>query len=225
MRIENITAEQLLIEGRREARVVMAMPAIDLQQASRSATMMARRASSEGLILVIHDQSRDGYIATCNAAFRQTRSEFFGYVAQDAFAGRLWLKVALNQIEKQQKSLLAFNDGKWHGMLASFGLVRRSWAERQYSGDLFHPSYHSHYGDAELTLLAKAEDVLCYSPRSVMLEVDWDKDEKLVNGLDRRTFKTRARHGFDGKINLTGATESSLANPLHLAQKTFAHTS
>lgn len=200
MRVEYVTARDLAVSDVREAPVVIAMPATDFDQAHRSAQLMARRSAAPGLILVVLDERREGYIPTCNLAFRQTRSEFFAYVAQDAFAGRLWLKIALNQMNKTGKDMLAFNDGKWHGLMASFGMARRSWAQRHYDGDFFFPEYQSHYGDAELTLLAKAHDRLCYAPRSVMIEVDWEKDDKLANDADRKLFKRRAAHRFDGRV-------------------------
>jgi hypothetical protein len=201
MRIEFTTCSELAQSEPREDAVVIAMPATDMDLARRSAQFMARRSGEGGLVLVVMDEERQGYIRTCNMAFRQSRGDYFAYVAQDAFAGRLWLRVALKQIESTGKDMLAFNDGKWHGLLASFGMVRRKWAENQYGGDLFFPEYHSHYGDAELTLIARARERLCFAPRSVMIEVDWEKDDKLVNDFDRKLFKRRTSTLFDGKVN------------------------
>ena len=200
MQIQYITAEQLLDAKPLEAQVVVCMPAIDPEQAERSAKLMARRAGAEGLILVVYDEQRQGFIKTANLAFRKSVSTHFVYVAQDAFAGRFWLRVALNVLEKTEKSMLGFNDGKWQGQLASFGLVRRVWAEPHYGGDLFCPEYHSHYGDAELTLLAKSNDQCCYAPRSVLLEVDWEKEDKLANDADKLLFRTRASTLFEGRV-------------------------
>ncbi|EWS66452.1 hypothetical protein KBW71_19260 [Hydrogenophaga aromaticivorans] len=201
MRIEYTTTEQLIHEAPREAPVIIAMPATDLELARRCAELMARRAGAPGLILVVMDEQRLGYIESANRAFRHSDSHYFIYVAQDAFAGRLWLRFALHQIEKQQKDMLAFNDGKWHGLLASFGMVRRSWAQTNYGGSIFHSSYHSHFGDAELTLLARAHDRLCFAPRSVLVEIDWDKDDKLVNDGDRKQFRQRAKTLFEGRVS------------------------
>ena len=183
-----------------EADVVVAIPATDLLQAELAAQLMRRRAGAAGTILVIHDFHRQGYIATCNQAFAQSRGNYFCYAAQDAFVGRLWLRVALNLMHKTGKNMLAFNDGKWHGLLASFGMVKRHWAQQHYGGALFHPSYHSHFGDAELTLLARAHDQLCYAPRSVMIEVDWGKDDKIAHDGDRQVFQQRANTLFEASV-------------------------
>lgn len=204
MRIEYTTAAQLRRSDPYQAHTVVAMPATDPLQAERSARLMARRAGVEGLVLVIYDEQRDGFINTCNLAFKNSCSHYFAYVAQDAFAGRVWLKIAQTQLDKTSKGMLAFNDGKWQGMLASFGMVRRNWAEAHYGGELFFPEYHSHYADAELTLLAKAHDQLCYAPRSVMIEVDWEKEDKLVNDIDRQLFRRRAASLFEGRVPAAG---------------------
>ena len=66
-----------------------------------------------------------------------------------------WLALAVRAMEQQRASLLGFNDGKWHGQLAAFGLARRSWADSVYGGDLFFSGYRRHYADAELTLVAR----------------------------------------------------------------------
>jgi hypothetical protein len=201
MLIQHCSAQELAAGLVVEADVVVAMPATDLPQAELAAGLMGRRAGAPGVILIVHDADRQGYMATCNQAFAQSRGEYFCYVAQDAFAGRLWLKVAQNMMLKTGKNMLAFNDGKWHGLLASFGMVKRAWAQQHYNGALFHPSYHTHFGDAELTLLARAHDQICYAPRSVMIEVDWGKDDKLAHDLDRAVFQQRAKTLFEAAVS------------------------
>lgn len=201
MQIEFTTAQALLQSPPREASVVVCMPATDPRQAERSAKLMARRGGTDGLILIVYDEHRQGFIKTANQTFQHSSGTHFAYVAQDAFAGRLWLRVGINMLEKTQKSMLGFNDGKWQGQLASFGMVRRDWAETHYAGDLFCPEYHSHYGDAELTLLAKAKDQFCYAPRSVLIEVDWEKEDKLANDADKRLFRARAATLFGGRVS------------------------
>ena len=200
MTIQILSVADLTQSDSLEAEVVVVMPSIDLDQASRSARLMQRRAGSDCLILIVHDLHRQGYIATANMAFRRSCGTYFAYVAQDAFAGRLWLKVALNQMAQTNKAMLGLNDGKWHGLLASFGVVERAWAQQQYLGDLFWPEYHSHYGDTELTLLARAQGQLGYACRSVMVEVDWDKEDKHVNSHDRALFRRRCATFFDGRV-------------------------
>lgn len=200
MRIEKITGEALGKGARFVSDHLFAMPATDLVQAERSAELMSRRSGVDGLILIVHDTLAEGFVALCNRAFRRSEGVCFGYVAQDAFAGRLWLALAQTTMARSGKAMLAFNDGKWHGRLASFGLVKRSWAISNYAADLFYAGYQRHYADAELTLLARAADQLCYAPHSVLLEVDWDKDQKPVHGPDLRLFRARARGRFEGRV-------------------------
>jgi hypothetical protein len=200
MKIEYITAQQLSHSPTIDAPAVVCMPATDPKQAERSAKLMARRAGVDGLVLVVYDEERQGFIKTANHAFQHSTGDYFAYVAQDAFAGRFWLRVGINVMERLEKSMLAFNDGKWQGHLASFGLVRRCWAQAQYQGNLFCTEYHSHYGDAELTLIAKAQEQFCYAPRSVLIEVDWEKEDKLANDTDKTLFRQRAAQLFEGRV-------------------------
>ena len=201
MRVEYVTAQELLLAPPYSESVVVCMAAIDQRQAERSASLMARRAGIEGLVLVVYDEQRQGFIKTTNLAFQKSTGTYFCYVAQDAFAGRFWLRVGINMLERTGKNMLAFNDGKWQGQLASFGMVRRDWATTHYGGDLFCPEYHSHYADAELTLIAKAHDELCYAPRSVLIEVDWEKEDKLANDIDKKLFRRRADDLFEGRVD------------------------
>jgi hypothetical protein len=137
-----------------------------------------------------------------NAAFLASQSTWFGYVAQDAFAGRRWLALALEALG-EQKHFLGFNDGKWAGALAAFGLGRRSWALQNYpqkANAFFYPQYARHYADAELTLLALQAGVYAYEPNSVLVEVDWDKDSASVDEADRLLFTQRKAAQFDGKV-------------------------
>lgn len=153
-----------------------------------------------GLLIGIHDTQSAGFITLINRAFQMSSTPFFGYMAQDAFPGRKWLSNALNTLEKTGTGLLGFNDGKWAGALAGFGLVRRSWAEKNYGGLLFNPKYHSHYADTELTLLALNEGKYAYNPDAVLVELDWEKDQKMVNANDRFLFQKRIDSKFDGRI-------------------------
>jgi len=176
------------------------MPFIDELQARRAAEFAAHRAGAEGLLLAIHDEQRHGFIATVNQAFKATRSPWFGYMAQDAYAGRSWLALALKAMQAKQAGLLGFNDGKWQGQLASFGLADRAWAESNYGGDFFDPGYSSHYADTELTLIARQQGRYVYEPNSVLIEVDWSKESAAVNPEDRKRYRARALQGFEGRV-------------------------
>ena len=179
---------------------IMVMPYIDSTLAQQAAELAALRSGSDGLLLAIHDVQRNGFIATINLAFRATDSPWFGYMAQDAFAGRSWMALALEAIQTEKAGLLGFNDGKWQGKLASFGLAQRQWATSNYSGDFFCPSYKSHYADTELTLIALEQGRYAYEPNSLLVEVDWNKDYAKVNYDDRKIYIERATKGFDGKV-------------------------
>ena len=178
----------------------MVMPYIDLALAQQAAEFASLRSDSEGMLLAIHDVQRGGFIATINHAFKATDSPWFGYMAQDAFAGRSWMALALEAMQTEQAGLLGFNDGKWQGQLASFGLADRVWASSNYSGDFFYPGYKSHYADTELTLIARQQGRFAYQPNSVLVEVDWDKENAKVNYDDRERYLARALKGFDGKV-------------------------
>lgn len=180
--------------------VIMVLPATDLNMALRAAAFAEQRANAGLLVLVIPDDCRQGFVSIVNQAFRQTSSAWFGYMAQDAFAGRNWLSLALNRLGVTNAAFLGFNDGKWQGALASFGLARRDWAHTNYGGDYFYPGYFSHYADAEMTLLALGQGAYTYEPDSVLIELDWDKDVRQVNPADRLLYRERARNGFDGRV-------------------------
>lgn len=188
--LENISGATLLV----------IMPFINRALAERSARQLAGRAGTDGLLVAIEDIDRQGFITVLNQAFRTIPCEFVAYVAQDAFAGRQWLLRADHALQKTGKAVLAFNDGKWRGAMAAFGFVRRSWAEANYGGLLFHPAYKQHYADVELSMLAIHDKQYCYDPDAVLVEVDWDKDRAPVNAGDRLLYRQRAAQGLDGRV-------------------------
>jgi hypothetical protein len=201
MKIETLSSVQLEGYEFREEEVLFVMPSTDLASAERSASLMSSRAGVDGSILIVLDETKEGFVNIANKIFEKCKAEFFGYAAQDAFAGRGWLKVAMDTLNQNDGDLFAFNDGKWHGLLAAFGLVRSSWAKDNYNGKLFFPGYKRHYGDAELTLIAKSDQALCYHPSSVLIEVDWDKDSKPVDIEDKKLFSQRRQSLFDGRVS------------------------
>jgi len=180
------------------------MPFTQAEPARRAAAQLAARAGTGGLLLALQDDQSRGFIACANQAFRASAHPLVAYVAQDAFAGRNWLSRGVQAIGQGGAALLAFNDGKWSGQLAAFGLVRREWASLLYGGDLFYPGYEAHFADVELTLLALAERRLAYDPNAVLVEVDNDKDKRSVNPHDRRVFAARKANGFGGRVRSPG---------------------
>ena len=183
---------------------LVVMPFVDARLARRSATQLAARAGVAGQILCVHDEHRIGFVAIANAAFGCSRSPQFAYVAQDAFAGRNWLALAQARLAERDGGLLGFNDGKWAGRLAAFGLVQREWARENYGGELFHHDYKSHYADVELTLLAMQQLKYRFEPLALLVEVDWKKEEASVSATDRLLYYKRAQGHFDGRVTNAG---------------------
>jgi hypothetical protein len=180
---------------------LMVMPCTDEVAARRSMALACSRAKSDGLMVAVLDADRMGFIAVANQVFRASQSPWFGFMAQDAFAGRDWMALALKALQKPSAAFLGFNDGKWHGQLASFGLASRAWAEKVYGGDLFFPGYQSHFADVELTLVARQQACYVYEPDSVLVEVDWDKEQAKVNTTDRSLFQARRMQGFGQRVS------------------------
>lgn len=183
---------------------LIVMPFTNPVLAKRAAALLSKRANSGGLILCIHDAAQIGFIATANTAFRRSIAPQFGYLAQDAFAGRGWLSHGLEALERNKGGLLAFNDGKWGGALAAFGLADAEWARGNYDGDLFHPRYRRHYADVELTLIAMQQRKFRYSPDAMVVEVDWKKDGAQVDQDDRLLYYKRGQTAFDRKVTDPG---------------------
>ena len=209
---------------------IMVMPYTQIEEAKRSLSLAGQRAGADikGLLIGAEDSLGLGFIKVVNLIFKHTQSPWFGYMAQDAFAGRQWMELALKALSASITSsisstsnyksppdratpeqapgwgggkFLGFNDGKWHGALAGFGLASRAWADNNYGGDFFQPSYKSHYADTELTLLALQEGVYVYEPASLLVEVDWGKESSKVNPEDRALFKQRSLSGFDARVS------------------------
>jgi len=171
---------------------VFVMPSTNVHQASQAAQLMSSRAGvDDALLLCVIDDLQEGFIDIANRVFKATSSTYFGYVAQDAYPGRQWLTTGLQTLGQKNKGLLGFNDGKWGGALAAFGLGRRAWLSQNYEGDIFYPGYTQHYADTELTVLAMGNAQYCYNPQAVLVEVDWRKDSKSVNPLDQFLFSQR----------------------------------
>jgi hypothetical protein len=187
-----------------EDRPLVVMPFIDADAARRAAQQIARRAGVSGTLLCVQDGRRAGFIAVANGAFRRSLAPSFAYIAQDAFAGRNWLKFALAELAKNSGGLLALNDGKWGGALAAFGVVDRAWAAQNYGGDLFFPSYKRHYADVELTLIAMQQRKLRFDPLALLVEVDWDKEASKILEEDRLLYYRRGQTAFDRKVTNPG---------------------
>lgn len=184
-----------------QAEVDVVMPYTQKEQAQQTAEILQARAGVPMRLIAVLDDARLGFIQIANLVFQASPQPYFVYLAQDAFPGRFWLNIALDCLKQSNKGLLAFNDGKWFGQLAAFGMVNRAWAKTVYNGPLFCPQYHSHYADTELTLIAQAQQQLAYSPHALLVEVDHQKDKRPTNNDDKLLFAQRKTTGLDGKVS------------------------
>ena len=179
---------------------VLVLPYIDEAQARRLEPVLRRRALCEGLLVLVHDTRRLGFIRVANLVFAKSTSKYFGYLAQDAFPGDGWLKCGLRALDNTGGWLLAFNDGRFFGNLAVFGLLQRAWAQRLYHNCVFFPGYRTHFGDTELSAIAMGCNKLVFNPGCVLCEVDYEKHDKGVDPADDQLYRQRARTGFGGLI-------------------------
>ncbi|MBB3140386.1 O-linked N-acetylglucosamine transferase family protein [Halomonas organivorans] len=199
-----------LIREYPSSRISILMPCINLEEGKRAAKAMVDRAGMSCHVFILMDTLRQGFIKTINSAYGCLDSKYVVYCAQDAFPGMLWLKKAYNDIESSNAGLLCFNDGKWRGRIASFGMVRSSWVDEVYGGELLYSGYSSHCADDELTFIARSLGVYVYSSDSVLVEVDYNK--KLSGGgnrSDREVFWGRVRSRFSGRISVDLVKEMS----------------
>lgn len=180
--------------------VTVIMPTTDMVMAQKAAKLMKSRAGYPCRIIIAEDLDRSGFMKTFQNTLDKNPSDFYVYTAQDAFVGNDWLKIAMNKMEETNAGLLAFNNGRWGGKMAAFGLVRHEWMVKNYGGRLFYEGYECHYADVELTLIAKQQGKFAYDGDSVMTEIDFDKDGKGTNAHDKTLFAKRKMTGFDGKV-------------------------
>ena len=168
------------------------IPAIDMEATYKTVKQLKFRAGIEAQYFIL--PGNIPFIEKVNAFVRQFPADYYVYTATDAFAGRNWLKIAYEELEATGKSVFAFNDGKWGGRLAAFGMVRAS-----YMSPFFFDGYKDHYADVELTLRANIEGVLACNLEAILMEVDYDKDTKSVNQADRDLFMKRQEEIYNVK--------------------------
>ena len=187
--------------------IAVIMPCIDREKGEKTAQVLKHRAGIDCEVLVVLDDIRQGFIKTLNAAATRVDVKYIVYLAQDAYPGREWLKCAYDVLENTGKGLLAFNDGKWHGYIASFGMVRTSWVKTLYNGPVLFPGYKSHAADNEITVIARCQDMHIYDAMCTLVEYDPEKAilplwGKLQSREDKILFKERFKKGFDGLASL-----------------------
>lgn len=181
-------------------RITVLMPSIDHKKAEKTITQLESRAGIKATYVILDDPDRKGFVEMVNQGYKKyIDSHYFVYVAEDAFAGQDWLKIAYDTMEEHNAGLFAFNDGKWKGQLASFGMVKKQYLRFLCEGKyLLNPAYHSHYGDTELSVISIAHGKMIYNPNAVLIEVDYKKHG--VNKKDKKTFARRKKDGFDGRV-------------------------
>lgn len=182
----------------KKSTIAVIMPTTDKVMAQRALDRMQMKAGTLAEYFLIEDFERNGFIATMNDAVHNLDYDYYVYTAQDAYAGEWWLKYALDEMMDKEAGLLAFNDGKWNGNLAAFGMVEKNWMKTNYKGDMFSKYYKSHYADVELTLLAMRDGKFAYNPEAVLVEVDYNKHG--VNEKDRELFNTRKTQLFNSDL-------------------------
>lgn len=185
--------------------VCVVMPCISLETGRRTARLLAERSGLPADFVLAVDTGRKGFIPTLNQVARRSSAQYIVYLAQDAWPGDDWLRSAYDRIRHEQKSLLAFNCGKWHGRVAAFGMVEKSWAYSLYGDEILFGGYQSHRADNELTVIARAQNRFVYAPECVLVENDPDKvfrrSEREAGHFrreDARLFRQRFREGFYG---------------------------
>jgi hypothetical protein len=196
--------------------VLVVIPSTNLEQSLRLQNIMARRAEIAATYVVALDRNRRGFVSIFNFVARNFDSKYTVYCAQDAFPGNGWLKLAVDEMRSNEVDLVAFNDGKWHGALASFGLMRTQFYKEIYSGNLFYPKYKSHAADNEVTYIAMACSTYRYMSDAVLLEVDFEKGVKQIDySSDSEILFARLEAGIQlpqGVVRLVGRSPTLICN-------------
>ena len=180
--------------------VVLVLPYIDHALAVRAEKILRVRAGHPGLLVLVDDDERMGFIRVANFVYSRTRSPLFGYLAQDAYPGMSWLGQGVEVMKKTGAGLMAFNEGRFFGTVAAFGLASRDWLSTLYRNMLFYPGYKSQYGDTELSAIAFVRNQLVFNPNALLIEVDYEKHAKANNAEDDALYKARQATGFGGLI-------------------------
>lgn len=183
--------------GERHETIVV-MPSIDMELAKKAARVMTLRTRKHGLLIVAEDDLRLGFIMTANMVYAKTLSRYFACTAQDAFAGEFWLDYGLQSLQAMSGGLLAFNDGRFFGKIAAFGLAERKWIHSVYGNFLFYPEYKKHFADTELSVIALHAGKLVHNPNSILLEADYNKHTGQCDSRDETQYFHRASTGFGG---------------------------
>ena len=192
--------------------IAIVMPSIDTAKALETARLLVRRAGIKTTVFIVEDTLRLGFIRTLNDTAARLKVTYIVYLAEDAFPGIDWLKIAHTRLEETGKGLLAFNCGKWRGRIAAFGMVRMDWVKKLYGGAVLYPGYKAHKADNEITVIARVTNQFIYEPDATLVEIDpqktgHNKEVAPTASHDRSLFNQRFRLGFNLKL-----PKDSLAN-------------
>lgn len=181
--------------------ILVIMPHINEELATKTASIMKARAGINCKILLVEDKKRQGFVKTVNHVTRNNKADLYVYTAQDAFVNRGWLYEAILEQAKYGAGLVAFNDGKWNGQMAQFGMMTREFAEANFNGGVFPDCYNANYCDVEISQVAKQQGRYAWAQKAIMMEIDYVKDFKgKVNLEDKALYNERKKTGFDGKV-------------------------
>jgi hypothetical protein len=187
-------------EPLKPSKIAVLMPCIDRTQGTHTIKKLADSAGLEADYFLLMDDERVGYVRKINEFVNNREYDFYVYTCQDVKTEENWLLEAYKQLEKTKKGVLAFHDNKWNGKLAAFGMVRAS-----YMRPFFEDCYKMHYADTELSVKAKLDNQLTYTPKAIMYEVDkkgnqTTNPDRPVNKKDRETFKKRQKEIYKVKM-------------------------
>lgn len=186
--------------------VLVIMPHINEEQAQKTAKILKARSGVEAKLLLVEDKNRNGFVKVVNDVVKNIKAELYVYTAQDVFVSKNWLYEALIAQARYGAWVTAFNDGKWGGAMAQFGMVTREWVDTM--GWLFPPCYKASYCDVEISQIAKQMNKYGFAEKAIMMEIDYDKDFiGKVNKEDKALYNERKKTGFDGKVADTNLLE------------------
>lgn len=183
--------------------VTILIPTINPDKAKQTADLIHLRAGYPHKIIVEEDADRIGYVAMINKMAKENPSKYFLYGADDMYPGRNFLSIAMDVKRQTNAKVVALNDGKFYGNIATFAIVDYDYVSNLYNGNILNSMYNFHYADPELTLIAKAQKVYSYAPDALLVEITYDKDgkdSKKNNEEDKQFFKFRKSINFDNIV-------------------------
>jgi len=170
--------------------------------AYKTAEVMEFRAGIPCKAYVLVDKDLTGWQKTINRAVQEIDADYYVYSCADYYPGKDYLKRAYQMLQdKGGSGLVAFNDGKWDGAIATAGLIDKEYLKTLYGGPLLFPEYINHYGDTELTIFAIADEKYYYCSNALLIEVEYKDARHKVNIKDKILFNSRKKKGFDRGIS------------------------